>query len=709
MVIKYGSVAAAYNLGLQENNPRAYIDTADERTWRYYQNIAGIYHTTDTVMDVISLDTNTPITFDKTTLQTHPQTKEAYLFGSALHAELISKYPQQINLILGILYAPDRTSFIDEVVNAADGTLLYFDTRFVEPQEHSLIYTLQQWLYSYTKRWYNADYARIDNLYMADFMWKLSYHVAQKLYTVRQKNSKTEQAHTFYVRQYLASHGALDLYMDLLTQEQIIFLYRNILYIENHSGRQEVFYWLVENLMTVRNLPLFEYKVNHNLFYQIPSVDNNGSESFTPVPYFKRKAINFTELALAGAEVSYPAMLAKLDAANEHNARYHVDHYSDIYKKLVYSKSSVIRTKILESTLVDNSKAVPYPLEDMLVNHWMAWACQGVYTARATLRLPGTKKDYTLSAEELLVLMVYSEAKLLGTTLTTIPTFYASRVIRPVAPTLQELQSVVSSSFVEDALLTQVLSTWRATTPITSVNQFYQKVSELCLQTLVHHKLTYGQGNQNAKVQMQIACSRLFEDVNLSSQYTGQTYDSFLTTRGLADDYFTTTTSVDLKNAIVDLISNYQLNASSTQKAVQRAMIKIFSQLTSYSTLIVGDMLDTAIDSGQGLLTGVQQWVGGGLDHQAVRVYPLNEFTNDASAADRNIVEVEALVANIRSSASSNQQTLDLPVTTVTQQSITGVQRMWVDNNIPTVLSLGDYYDQYDLLSPAQKQVLYQA
>ena len=705
-VIKYSANAIAYNNGVMEDHPGAIIDTQDERTWRHYQNMAGMYHDVDTVMTVVSLDTLQTVVFNKQTLASHPQTKQAYLYGTALHAELVSRYPNQVCLILGILYAPDRAGYLDEIIAAEDGTLLYCDTRFIEDQEHSLLYELQRWLNQYTIRWHNRDYSFADNLYMADYMWKLSLNLMQKVYTLRLKNCKTEQAHTFYIRLYLASHGALDAYMDLLTKEQILFLYRNVLYIENHAGRQEVFYWLVENLLTVRNLPLYEYKVYHNTFYQIPTQENNGSASPTPVPYFKRKAINVAEFASVGAEVPFDAMLTKLKDATVDNQQYQSDHRDQMYKSLIYSPSSVVRTKVLESILADNSRAVPYPLEDIIINHWIGWAASGQYSARATLRLPGTKKDYSLSMLELLVLLVYVEAKLQNVTLLTVPDFIASRLQRPTAVTTTELRSVTSPTFVTDAVINQIAQTYVPVGQLTTVADFYTAVSSIYMNTLQHQRLVYGHGSSIASSQIQIACSRLYQDQRLSCIYSGQTYDSFLTARGLTDSVFTLGILSDLKSAIIGLISNYELNVVDTQKAVQQAMIKIFSQLTSYSTLVIGDMAQLSIEHVQGQLVRPDQWVSGLRQNDAVRINQMDVVSEQTNITDHTFLDINVLKPVQYDTVHAQRTDVFMPMNYISSgYQDSSSHEQWASKVI-SVMSTDDYYSAYNALSTPQKQAL---
>lgn len=50
----------------------------DARTWKYYLNICGEYHSTDAPIKITSLDTLEEIVFNKQNLSVHKATAQAY-------------------------------------------------------------------------------------------------------------------------------------------------------------------------------------------------------------------------------------------------------------------------------------------------------------------------------------------------------------------------------------------------------------------------------------------------------------------------------------------------------------------------------------------------------------------------------------------------------------------------------------------------------
>lgn len=295
IAIKFEDAAIAVNAGVLATYGPLSVDQDDPQSWKYYQNISGAYHVTDTEMTVTSADDLSTIVFSKETLKTHVTTKAVYQYGTRPYVDLVNRYPTQETLILGILYAPENYSFLDDLIDSECGTILYYPSNLVEKGETDFIFNLQKWIYSFMERWVIRRYGVIDNLYTAGYIAQLFMSLVPAMLNIRLSACKTNKAHSFHIRQYLASHGMLDKYLDVMTREQALFFYRNILYIQKNSGKKDTLAWLVENLMTKRNLPLFDYTAKHNLSGMLPSEYTQSQLSFSPEITFKRNAVNFKD------------------------------------------------------------------------------------------------------------------------------------------------------------------------------------------------------------------------------------------------------------------------------------------------------------------------------------------------------------------------------------------------------------------------------
>ena len=145
IVIKFEAAAEALNLAVISQNGYAAVDNETKSSWKYYQNISGQYHFTDTMIQVNSLDLAERIDFTADNLKVHTATRKAYEYGSRYYRDLLQQYPDQELLILGILYPCD----IDQAIAAVDGTILTYPAKYVEASEYTFIFKLQAVSYTH--------------------------------------------------------------------------------------------------------------------------------------------------------------------------------------------------------------------------------------------------------------------------------------------------------------------------------------------------------------------------------------------------------------------------------------------------------------------------------------------------------------------------------------------------------------------------------
>lgn len=407
LAVKFDDAGWLMNEYVIANHGSSTSDPTKPAQWKYYQNLAGRHHATDEVIVVNSLDkpNNPPIEFTKKNLKDHPVTRTSYLYGTRHYVDLLARYPSQRLLINGVLYAPDDEDFIDRAIAAPDGTYLYWDERFVEEGECNLMEDLQQWSYQYVKRWINPTYTHIDQLYPALYIGQHTLHTVQKLLSLRSSRLKTPQTHSYYIREYLRSHGVLDEYIAQLTREQTLFLYRNIRYIEANAGKQETLDWLIENIMTKRGLPVYEHTLRHDVSNMIGF--DGEIISLKPKPIFQRKSLNMIGSNRGESYYTAEQIMRSMNDTVDGNADEHFYHGAVIEGKLENSDSNVVKTKILESIADDITDVTPYSLQSVLINHLYYYVSNGVYTPTVDLKVLGTERSIFISAKEALALATY--------------------------------------------------------------------------------------------------------------------------------------------------------------------------------------------------------------------------------------------------------------------------------------------------------------
>jgi hypothetical protein len=255
IIIKFDVTADLMNELVMLKYGKSAVDLFRPKTWKYYLNLSGEYHSSDTEMRIYSLDTTEEIIFNKANLAIHGVTRNSYRNLSSYYYDLVDRYPEQESLIRSILYPVD----IDQAIAAEYGTILVYPTELIEPQEMTLIDELQTWIKNHLVRWHIKSFSTTDSLYPASYQAILHTLMPSRMINLRMRRCKSREVHSFHIRAYLASHGGLDVYYDYLTLEQRLWLYRNITYIERNSGSKVQLEWLIHNILSIRKLPVSEF------------------------------------------------------------------------------------------------------------------------------------------------------------------------------------------------------------------------------------------------------------------------------------------------------------------------------------------------------------------------------------------------------------------------------------------------------------------
>lgn len=614
LVVKSSDTANAINIGLQTKYGTSIVDPNDQTSWKYYMNLAGEYHPTDTVMQVVSVDTLQTIDFTRANLQFHRGTQTAYQYGTTSYLELVNKYPDQVQLINGILYP----AIVATTIDAQDGTIVAYPPFLVEPNEYSLINRLQEWIYSYYVRWHNPQYGLSDDLYIPVFLAIMYINLVPAIVTFRLKSCMTNEVHSFHLRQYLASHGLLDVFLDFMTRSQALFLYRNIAYIERNSGKQETFEWLTQHILTEIGLPLAEFEMRHDL--------SGMPTSLTPLLSFQKNPLN-TAFNYDGVNTyTLNQVFDKEDPLARDNVTYRDVEESRTEEIMQSSLSNRLKTKLLESSIIDLTGSEHYTLADTLFYEWLWLSHTGHYRAYVQIKSPVTDETISLSAKDAFVFFTYMASKQIGTTLTLVPAVIAKRVIRTPQPTLADIMSVTSTDVISTADAQTMLTTLTVPQPMISVESFYDYCTTLWQESLVQYRSVTNTGDMTRFGQMFALMSRCWADVGIyladpidpnavgggtwddrpewddwqtwdGSENYIQTYAAWFASRNIA---IATFSDEDLAIMQADLLAAATgVDAANviTLKQIQQAMIKLMTQLSSYSvqyvaTINAGPLVD---------------------------------------------------------------------------------------------------------------------
>lgn len=579
IVVKSTHTAEMVNLSIDTfGNPNNYLKH-DPTTWKYYLNICGEYFPDDTRMTVVSLDTLETIVFSKANLAVHRATAKAYAFGTTYYKELVSRYPNQEQLIRGILY-PAR---MDEAIDAKDGTILAYPSEFVESTEYGFIDKLQAWIYGFHERWANVQFRNTDNLYEATMLGIMFAQMVPEILNIRLSFCKTYAAHSYHVKQYLSGHSYLEPYLPYLTREQMMFFYRNIKYIEAHAGKNSNFDILMEQLFTKRKLPLAHFKMHHS--------SENMPEQLKNLVRFRRLPLN-TPTNNDG--VDYYSLDQVLDLEDQilpGNLKYRDEEEPRIISEMERSLSSVVATKVLESKVVDYKDSEVYTRTDTLLNHWAYLSNRGLYQAYVQFTIPVNGMQISISAKDAFAFYAYAYCRGLGMKIDYLPRVVCNHVQRIPKPSIADMRSV--TSLVSDKWLQEVHSNMPSVSAMISVASFYEHCNELFIAANGQRKFASAEEGISARAQKHAAYLRLWSDEVIDlAEYPGQSYADWFADRNISVKEYTDANLAEIAREIMTQAIGLELAEVITLEDIQNAMSRMFMQLSSYSIQIAATIND---------------------------------------------------------------------------------------------------------------------
>lgn len=552
------------------------------KTWKYYLNMAGQYHVSDAPMTVISMDTHEEIAFTRANMDIHRATWRAYQYGSRYYTELLNKYPHQDALIFGILNPVD----IDAAIAAPDHSILYFDSSLVEGREENLIPRLQTWINAAFVRWAMEDFRINNSLFIAGRLAILFLAMPDEIEAIRLDNCRTHMVHSYHIRRYLASFGGMDKYYNEMNEFQRLYFYRNIRYIMRNNGKDEIFRELIGNVMTERRFPLAEYVMQHN--------DGEISDTLEPTIQYLRSSVNGIPAALGDDIITTNKLLdlqRPLARSNPEEITYAEDY---VPKAMVRSLASEAKTKSFESNVLDLAESEPYTLAEILLNQWIYLADLGRYRSVMTLSLPNGGESFKLNMKEAFIVYQYLYMLRAGIDLPIIPRIQAKRVRRMPLPTFDELRSITTRAVTPDAFINEALKDNVSITSYVSVDSFLALCIQIQKRMLLHRDLYVFREDLHQYAEIQLMTNRFYADIPVDMD-NGQVYAEWLRNRGLNFEGYSPAELDEIMVGILNTVTGYELRTSLSVSDIQKAMLSIMSQLSSYSVQFIQQINEESV------------------------------------------------------------------------------------------------------------------
>lgn len=602
LVIKSSREAEDMNFALSAKlrNPNI-VNLSDKRTWPYYLNLSGEYHPTDRTIEVISMDTTEKILFNKENLRIHRNTKKEYSYGTHNYEALIERYPDKELFVKGVLNPVD----INKAINAPDGTILSYDTSFVEENEYTLIEELQKWIYAYFKRWYQPQY-NIDNAYYnTTFMGVLYTKLVEVIISIRLDKCLTNEAHSYHYRRFLASHGFLDYYLDHLSLKQVLIFYKNIRWVEKYVGQRHTQKWLIEKIMTMRNLPVAEYNMVQYYGDLVDRDDGSGSGNIikgnvVAKPTFEKVSLNGLENVLKEKDtLNLKQLMDKEDNLAFYNPKEREFEEKEARESLSGSLSAFLKTKVLQSKATDYSGSEKFTFENVLLDQWIDSVFLDKYKAYITIIHPITGESIPLSSRSALLLFTLATFKVNKINDDCIPDYTVGLTPRKNRPTKEDLRNVIpDNSLVSDWWIDYIHTSYVPLPTILTTLDFYDQA--LMQFNLINHLIDHANQEEHldARSYKEMTVYQLYATKVISLRKANEmTFSEFLKNITLDVSRFKREDWKILADTIWSKITGLDnVNVKSLYN-IHKSMLSLLTKLSSYSVHFIKEINESNIQS----------------------------------------------------------------------------------------------------------------
>lgn len=573
MIIKSDLHAGLLNDEIKLKHPDVEIDEDDLSTWKYYLNIAGIQHELNSDIYITSFDTQEEILFNSHNLSIHKQTRSKYLMGTKNYYILLNKYPNEELYINGCLYPVD----IDEAIEAKDLQILRYDESLVEPQEINLISELQEFIYSYDVRWNVKPFMSSDDLYPAAQYAIFILNLLQKLINVRLSKCKTNEAHSFHIKEYLAGHYGLHSFINYMTTEQVMFLYKNIKYIQRNTGKVETFLTLVDRILESRKLiPLREISVKHKHELQ---------DNLLPVIYNKKKELTSVTNSSIN-EIFDMDMLDVLCKPVAIDNEWYTENYKEVPRHLLATNNTnTTKTKFLLSDIIDYGDLTNYTLQESLLKHWVAMAYSNRYNIYINFFNPLNNNEMYMHVSDAFLYMLYLVKSYYRHDNFNIPEFINSKRLKYIKPSLNELLSLVPDSDKRyyETIAQKIISDAPSYNQITDTDQFYTFGFSIYRYAYWQWVLISNTHDISRRAYIKAMCDHMFVDENITLTTKYDNFEQLIQKYDAPTNITNTKRLLELITNIFNTATGFDVNEYTKLVNIHEMMINMLAMLSSYS------------------------------------------------------------------------------------------------------------------------------
>lgn len=577
-IIVVNSVESSlYNEYINYKHKSHQIDLSDKSTWRYYKHLNAEYHDVDLDITVTSLDNGETIILDRLTISLHSKTKAELLKFGLFYKSLVDRFPQQELFIRSCITTTIYTD-IQDIIQLEDYTIVSYNSDLIEENENNVIPILQSRIFNYKNIRLIPYYNISDNLFITSQYCAFYLFLLTTLLSIRLANAKTVNANSYHILNYLASHHGLDIHYSYLTKKQALFLYRNMLYLDNSVGKHQTFKLLIDKLFTDRNMSVVNYKYTQN----------NSLASDSSVNYnFKQEVLNSKNMIYDTRDFSLSDLNSKIERLAVGNRRVLETTAPKIDTAFKNSLYNTLITKDIECILVDNTDNVRYKIVPTIIDYWAYLLKNNKVNFLLTVTDPVSNKELKLSTKDAFKLFIITLCKSNSCNIIEFPIYRIKHVFNTSLPNTDDLLNLLpKKKYWYKDTINDIKSNIPVYSYIYTSLQFEQYVYNVYKLNIGLWLLLTNLSDKYDNGQFELLIDRL----NTSEGYdcTDETVPNFLTRIGLENvQTYSKTVLEQLTYDILNKVFDNKLNFVNKYKYIQKALIDVFKSFTSYSTQVI--------------------------------------------------------------------------------------------------------------------------
>lgn len=408
ITVKLTDIAIAINKGLVKQHGLKISNNL--KTWKYYMNLAGMRHETNSPVLVNVLELGEKQLLSKELLDTYNYTRSELLKYGQTFDNLIDEYPEDIMFIKGCLHPVD----IDVAIKAKEGTILSYNHIYVEAPEFSLMRELQVHVYDFLSRWHIKEYTLVEDLYLPVLIGNLYNSIVLKIMNIRLEKINTNEAHSFHLEHFFRSNLNLWMSISIVNDETKYWLYKNLGWLIRNIGRQEAFDTVIKRILNKNNVGIGRYQLR-KLNNKVNTDKNIMLPTFTNTPLiFNNTGLNSYYHANRNSSITLNSILNKeLNLENIEE--------EDIDTQTRYRNNAIIETaiekinktyrdnqltKVLEISTYQLFKRHGIDLFKLLLDYFVSLVIDKKINYLAEFVEPNDNQNYILTAENAILFII---------------------------------------------------------------------------------------------------------------------------------------------------------------------------------------------------------------------------------------------------------------------------------------------------------------